>query len=282
MSRLLAATLFLALALPAAAQTSPAPEPAPAWWTALALGGVIVLAYGVTHVVSRPFLREQEIDPAEAALARTEATALRAVAEDLSCGVAAVDGEGRILFANQALRDRGTPLPGKRLAEACGNPALDDVLRRVAEHGTCDTELHVAWGVSRLRGLRGGEGAVVLFRDRALPTAEAPASSASGAAPTSDNVSGDHVSIDLAGRRVSVEGDPLDLTETEFRLFAFLLEHSGQVFSRADLLRDVWGHREPVYSRTVDTHVQRLRDKLGAHRERLETVRGAGYRWRAG
>jgi PAS domain-containing protein len=277
MNPLLAALALLALALPAAAQTSPAPEPAPAWWTALALGGVIVLAYGVTHVVSRPFLRQDDIDPAEAALARTEATALRAVAEDLACGVAAVDGEGRILFANRVLRDRGTPLPGKRLAEACGNPALDDVLRRVADLGTCDTELRLAWGVSRLRGLRGGDGAVVLFRDRALPTGEAPASSASDTVSTRG-----HVSIDLVGRRISVEDEVLDLTETEFRLLAFLLENPGQVFSRADLLRDVWGHREPVYSRTVDTHVQRLRDKLGAHRERLETVRGAGYRWRAG
>lgn len=87
--------------------------------------------------------------------------------------------------------------------------------------------------------------------------------------------------LDPIARRVSVAHEEVPLTSTEFDLLRFFLEHEGQALSRADLLREVWGHQQPVYSRTVDTHVQRLRDKLGPCRDQLETVRGVGYRLNA-
>lgn len=88
--------------------------------------------------------------------------------------------------------------------------------------------------------------------------------------------------LDPVGHQVQVEGRRLELTTTEFKLLVYLVEHPGQVLSRDDLLRSVWGYATSGYSRTVDTHVQRLREKLGQASCLIETVRGAGYRFRAG
>jgi two-component system phosphate regulon response regulator PhoB len=79
---------------------------------------------------------------------------------------------------------------------------------------------------------------------------------------------------------VRVEGTPLTLTVTEFRLLQDLLNARGRVRTRERLLADVWGYDSEVLSRTVDTHVRRLRDKLGGAADWLETVRGVGYRIR--
>jgi two-component system phosphate regulon response regulator PhoB len=70
---------------------------------------------------------------------------------------------------------------------------------------------------------------------------------------------------------------PLDLTITEYRLLQHLCEHAGHVCDRSELLRSVWGHSDDTHSRTLDTHVKRLRVKLGRHARRLETARGTGY-----
>ena len=70
------------------------------------------------------------------------------------------------------------------------------------------------------------------------------------------------------------------LTPTEFRLLRFLLERKGRTQTRARLLADIWGYAEDVDSRTVDTHIRRLRKKLGPEGERIETVIGVGYRFR--
>lgn len=80
--------------------------------------------------------------------------------------------------------------------------------------------------------------------------------------------------------RVEVRGKEVPLTATEFRLLKTLLERRGRVQSRARLLSDVWGYAEDVDSRTVDTHVRRLRRKLGPEAARLETLIGVGYRLR--
>jgi DNA-binding response OmpR family regulator len=88
--------------------------------------------------------------------------------------------------------------------------------------------------------------------------------------------------LDPVGHQVQVEGRRLELTATEFKLLVHLAEHPGEVLSRDELLRSVWGYATPGYSRTVDTHVQRLREKLGAAGAWIETVRGAGYRFRGG
>ena len=70
---------------------------------------------------------------------------------------------------------------------------------------------------------------------------------------------------------------PLDLTITEYKLLQHFCEHANQVCDRTELLRSVWGHSDASNSRTLDTHVKRLRVKLGIHAEHLETTRGTGY-----
>ena len=77
-----------------------------------------------------------------------------------------------------------------------------------------------------------------------------------------------------------MRGKDIPLTATEFRLLRILLERRGRVQTRARLLADVWGYAEDVDSRTVDTHVRRLRHKLGPEADRIETVIGVGYRMR--
>ncbi len=74
-----------------------------------------------------------------------------------------------------------------------------------------------------------------------------------------------------------VENEPVDLTSTEFKLLLYLCERSGKPQDRNDLLRTVWGYSDDVHSRTLDTHMKRLRQKLGDHGSWIETVRGVGY-----
>ena len=86
--------------------------------------------------------------------------------------------------------------------------------------------------------------------------------------------------IDEGAHRVWLEGEELVLTVVEFKLLAHFLAHRGQVRSREQLLTEVWGYREGVSSRTVDTHVKRLRAKLGPEVGAcVETLRGVGYRF---
>ena len=75
-----------------------------------------------------------------------------------------------------------------------------------------------------------------------------------------------------------LENEPVDLTSTEFKLMLFLCERAEKPQDRNDLLRTVWGYRDEVHSRTLDTHMKRLRQKLGEHGAWVETVRGIGYR----
>ncbi len=78
--------------------------------------------------------------------------------------------------------------------------------------------------------------------------------------------------------RFYLDNEPVDLTATEFKLLLFLCERSGKQQDRNDLLRTVWGYSDEVHSRTLDTHMKRLRQKLGSHGALIETVRGVGYR----
>jgi DNA-binding response OmpR family regulator len=97
-----------------------------------------------------------------------------------------------------------------------------------------------------------------------------------GACPP-DRLTG--VILDPETRLVSIDGVVIELPFLEFELLAYLTSHPWQVHTRAALLREVW-RRPPVRrSRTVDIHVARVRAKLGPHRERLQTVRGVGYRY---
>ena len=72
----------------------------------------------------------------------------------------------------------------------------------------------------------------------------------------------------------------IDLTPTEFKLLLLLIERVGNAQNRSDLLREVWGYRETANSRTLDTHMKRLREKLGELSRCIETVRGVGYQYR--
>jgi len=86
--------------------------------------------------------------------------------------------------------------------------------------------------------------------------------------------------IDLAAHAVRLKGREIELTATEFKLLHRLARRPGRAFSRDQLLSEVWGYTEDVESRTVDTHVKRLRAKLGKIGDWIQTVRGVGYRFR--
>jgi two-component system phosphate regulon response regulator PhoB len=87
--------------------------------------------------------------------------------------------------------------------------------------------------------------------------------------------------IDRAAMTVNVGGEMVDLTPTEFKLLLTLAERRGRVQARGHLLETVWEAAPDIQTRTVDMHVQRLRTKLGAAGDLIETVRGFGYRLRA-
>ena len=84
------------------------------------------------------------------------------------------------------------------------------------------------------------------------------------------------VTVDPARRRVSANGEPIDLTATEFELLEFLCRRPGRVFPREHLLSEVWGYAAAAGTRTVDVHVAQLRAKLG-DASPIRTVRGVGY-----
>jgi len=85
--------------------------------------------------------------------------------------------------------------------------------------------------------------------------------------------------IDRAAHRVWVTGREIELTALEFKLLITLYERRNRVQTRGALLDDVWGIQAEITTRTVDTHVKRLREKLEEARDYIETVRGVGYRF---
>jgi two-component system phosphate regulon response regulator PhoB len=86
------------------------------------------------------------------------------------------------------------------------------------------------------------------------------------------------IAIDRARCEVHVKQKRIDLTATELKLLTTLIERRGRVQSRDALLNDVWGYESIIDTRTVDTHIRRLREKLGSVADYIETVRGFGYR----
>jgi len=87
--------------------------------------------------------------------------------------------------------------------------------------------------------------------------------------------------VDLAAHTAAVDGRLMDLTATEFKLLSYLMHNRGRVQTRDVLLDRVWGYTFEGYSRTIDTHIRRIRKKLGARQNLIETVRGVGYRFQA-
>ncbi len=88
------------------------------------------------------------------------------------------------------------------------------------------------------------------------------------------------LTIDIAKHEARYQGEAVDLTPLEFRLLRDLAERAGRVQRRDDLLERVWQYQSGVETRTVDTHIKRLREKLGEAAKYIETIRGVGYRMR--
>jgi two-component system phosphate regulon response regulator PhoB len=88
------------------------------------------------------------------------------------------------------------------------------------------------------------------------------------------------ITIDPSRHRVLVSGKSVILTAVEFKLLSMLMKRPGRVQARDRLLNEVWGYESAIDTRTVDTHVRRLREKLGNAANAIETVRGFGYRLR--
>jgi DNA-binding response OmpR family regulator len=96
---------------------------------------------------------------------------------------------------------------------------------------------------------------------------------------TSERIKIGEIDIDVLTHSVRISGKEITLTLTEFNLLELLAKRRGRVQSRERLLQDVWGYENPIDTRTVDTHMRRLREKLGDAASSLETVRGIGYRF---
>lgn len=90
----------------------------------------------------------------------------------------------------------------------------------------------------------------------------------------------DGLVVDMDAHKVLIDGEEVLLTATEFKLLAELLKNKGRVRTRDQLLNTVWGYEFEGYARTVDTHVRRLRQKIGDYAKYIETMRGVGYRFK--
>lgn len=86
------------------------------------------------------------------------------------------------------------------------------------------------------------------------------------------------IMIDEEMHQLTVDGNKIDLTVTEFKLLKILMERKGRVQTRENLLVNVWNYEADIETRTVDTHIRRLREKLGPEADMIETIRGVGYR----
>lgn len=136
----------------------------------------------------------------------------------------------------------------------------------------------------RLKGLEGGaddylakpfDAREVVLRVQALVRRAKPSANAGDT-----RLSAGNLMVDLERHEVVVKGVAVELTATEFKLLRTLVERKGRVQTRERLLEDVWNYAPDIETRTVDTHMRRLRDKLGTGGDIIETIRGVGYRIR--
>ncbi|TEB15885.1 Transcriptional regulatory protein SrrA [Pelotomaculum sp. FP] len=93
------------------------------------------------------------------------------------------------------------------------------------------------------------------------------------------NIPADGLEIDINGRAVTVEGTPLDLSMKEFELLLYLVNNEGTALNRDQILSAVWDYNYFGDARTVDTHIKRLRSKLGNKGSLIKTIRGIGYKF---
>jgi DNA-binding response OmpR family regulator len=171
-------------------------------------------------------------------------------------------------------------LPGADGFEICRQVKRDDDLKHIP------VIMLTAKGeeVDRVVGLElGAEDYIVkpfsprelVLRVKAVLRRQAPARE------TGDVLSAGELCVDKGRHRITVKGKEILFTAMEFKLLSLLMERRGRVQAREKLLTDVWGIDADIYTRTVDTHVRRLRAKLGTCGAMIETVIGAGYRFKA-
>ena len=193
-------------------------------------------------------------------VAPAEATAL---IDAPVCDVLLVDGRRDLPHMRglcRLMRTTGVDVPVVLVVTEGGMVAVsadwgvDDVLLETA--GPAEVEARLRLAIGRLAAARDGD-------------SDAP-----------DEIRGGDVAIDEGTYTAKVKGRVLDLTFKEFELLKFLVQHPGRVFTRAQLLQEVWGYDYYGGTRTVDVHVRRLRAKLGPEHEALiGTVRNVGYRF---
>jgi two-component system phosphate regulon response regulator PhoB len=123
-----------------------------------------------------------------------------------------------------------------------------------------------------------------LLRRASRPAAPAPSVDSAPVAKLYESASGltltaGRLTLDTERHIAAIAGEPLDLTATEFKLLQLLMARRGRVQTREHLLLNVWRYETEIETRTVDTHVRRLREKLGAEAAWIETIRGVGYRF---
>lgn len=235
-------------------------------WTALGLGAVLFLAYGVSWFVSQPVLRRAHDEESLETL-RLHNSRLRAALGQIGEGVLVVDGALRLqLVAGDGWQGETVPLVGQRLDEVDSGGQLATL---VADVTVCGAARQAVWlgdgGAMEVSAHPLGEvdGTGVVLYLRALNEQR-------------QLVVG-RLRIEWLQKVAYCGGRRLDLTLTEFRLLAYLAERSGQSVERSELLRGVWGHELVARSRTVDTHIRRLRAKMGEDGGMVQTVRGKGY-----
>ena len=139
--------------------------------------------------------------------------------------------------------------------------------------------------IDRIRGLEMGADDYMTkpFSPRELVLRVKSVLRRGGGGPGVDQLKAGLIVVDRGRHSVHVGPRQVELTATEFKLISLLIERRGQVQSRDSLLSEVWGYESAIDTRTVDTHVRRLRDKLGEEAaESIETIRGFGYRVAAG
>ena len=113
------------------------------------------------------------------------------------------------------------------------------------------------------------------------PAAETLSRQSPQARPSTPDIVRGSLQITPAQRQVRLDGQEIDLTPKEYELLVLLTSHPGWVFKREVLLQQAWGDSYDGFDRTIDNHVTRLRKKLGTFGEKIETVWGVGYRFKA-
>ena len=120
----------------------------------------------------------------------------------------------------------------------------------------------------------------VVMRVRGLATRANERRLARGARDEGRRLRWRGLEVDPSRHRAELDGAELTLRPLEYKLLSVFLEHPGRVFSRTELLEEVWGISPETNTRTVDTHIRRLRERLGTSSDAIETVHGFGYRLR--